>query len=152
MRPQARVRGLPARATSQGEGDAASPHPQRTRPDNVVVIHASRIGSPLFLILSNWMKAKPLIGNCLPRVRGAVAVPIDSDVQCIAPRGRSSRHPRLHTARRCLSAFGAARNLVVVPAACLRHLRPPPPFSKPRARHVCAARSRQTCVCGVPKS
>ena len=52
--PQARVRGF-ARATSQG-ADAASPHPQRTRPDNVVVIHASRIGSPLFLILSIWMR------------------------------------------------------------------------------------------------
>ena len=120
VRPQARVRGF-ARATSQGEGgrDAASPHPQRTRPDNVVVIHDSRIGSPLFLILSNWIKAKPLIGNCLPRVRGAVAVPIDSDVQCIARVRGPSRHPRLFAARRCLSAYGAkARHLVVVPAAC----------------------------------
>jgi hypothetical protein len=66
--PQARVRGW---SVPRHKGDAASPHPQRTRYYNVAVIHVAGNGSSLFLILSNQSKGEPLIGNGLPRVHRA---------------------------------------------------------------------------------
>ena len=41
-----------------------------------------------------------------------------------------------------------AKRLEVVPAACLRHLRT---LLKMRARHICTARSRQSCVLELPQ-
>jgi len=78
-----------------------------------------------------------------------VAVPIDRFLRCVAlvrglPATRALMTTNDGVTMVCLTWRKAkpAKRLEVVPAACLRHLRS---LLKMHARHVCTARSRQSC-------
>ena len=84
-----------------------------------------------------------------------VAVPIDSSLRCVAlVRGLPATRALMTTndgatmVRLTWYKAMPAKRLEVVPAACLRHLRS---LLKMRARHVCTARSRQSCVLELPQ-
>ena len=82
-------------------------------------------------------------------------MPIDSSLRCVAlVRGLPATRALMTTndgatmVRLTWCKAKPAKRLGVVPAACLRHLRS---LLKMRARHICTARSRQSCVLELPQ-
>jgi hypothetical protein len=82
-------------------------------------------------------------------------VPIDGSLRCVAlVRGLPATRALMTTndgatmVRLTWCKAMTAKRLEVVPAACLRHLRS---LLKTRARHICAACLRQSCVLELPQ-